>query len=60
MLLKYVKRGLMLFNDSIISSITGSERFKGGLAGSIVWFSIVSISNGARLSSISVDSLGLG
>ena len=55
MLFQYVKRGLRLSNDSFTASITGSERCKGRLAGSTVWFSIVSISNGARLSIISVD-----
>ena len=60
MLLKYVKRGLMLSNDSLTTSITGSEIFKGGLAGSTIWFSNVSISNGARLSTISIDGPGLG
>ena len=60
MLLKYVKKGSMLSNDSLTTSITGSEIFKGGLAGSTVWFSNDSISNGARLSTVSIDGLGLG
>ena len=60
MLFEYVKRGLRLSNDLLISSITGFERFKGGLARSTVWFSIVSILNGARLSIVSIDGSGLG
>ena len=55
MLFEYVKRGLRLSNDSFTTSITGSELFRGVLAGSTIWFSIVSISNGARLSIDYVD-----
>ena len=60
MLFEYVKRGLRLSNDLLTASITGSERFKDGLAGSAVWFSNVSISNRARLSIVFVDDSGLG
>ena len=60
MLLKYVKRGSMLSNDLLTTSITRSEIFKGGLARSTVWFSNVSISNGARLSTVSIDGPRLG
>ena len=55
MLFEYVRRGLRLSNYSFTASITGSKRCKGGLVGSAVWFSIVSISNGAILSTVYVD-----
>ena len=58
MLLKFVKRGLMLSNDSLTTSITGYEIIKDGLAGTTVWFSNVSISNGVILSTVYVDGLG--
>ena len=60
MLFEYVKRGFILSNDLFTASITTFERFKGGLVGSTVWFSNVSISNGARSSTVSIDGLGLG
>ena len=60
MLFGYVKRGLRLSNVSFNTSITGSKRCKGGLSRSTEWFFIISISNGARLSTVSIDGLGLG
>ena len=60
MLVEYVKRGLSLSSDLFTTSITGSEIFRGGLAGSTIWFSIVSISNGVRLLSVYVSGPGLG
>ena len=56
----YVKRGLRLSNDSFTESITGFEICNSGLAGSAVWFSIVSMSNGARLSIVFVNGSVLG
>ena len=60
MLFEYVKRGLRLSNDSFTTSIAWYEILRGGLAGSTVWFSIISISNGARLSIVYVNVSVLG
>ena len=60
MLFGYVKRGLRLSKDSFTTSISGYEICNGGLAGSNVWFSIVSMSKGVILSIIYVIGSVLG
>ena len=60
MLLKYVKRGLILSNDSLTTSIIGSKISKGGLARLSIWYYNVSISNGEILSIVCIDGSGLG
>ena len=59
-LFKYVKGGLRLAKKSFTASIIGSKRLKDGLSRSFVWFSIVSISTGTRLSIVSVNVSVLG
>ena len=54
------EKRVKVIQDSFTTSITGCERWNSGLVGTDVWFSIVSISNGGILSTVSIDGLGLG